>query len=282
MRHCLMVGLMALFALPALAQPPNDLLERGRYLVEVTGHCANCHASRAADGRPIPGRDLAGGWVIREAGLDAVVPNITPDPETGIGKWTEAQIITSIREGRRPDGSIIGPPMPIEFYRNLSDRDVAAMAAYLRTVPPVRNAVTERSRYPFPLRPYGPPVTAVPEPADDPVARGAYIAGPVAHCLDCHSGRLPNGQPDPARPGAQGLAFTGPWGTVVSRNLTSHPQAGIGRWTDAQIIRALREEIGGDGRPLMPPMGRGRVWAAMSERDMTDLIAYLRSLRPLE
>ena len=281
MRIPILAGVLALFAAPALAQTPADVLERGRYLIEVAGHCANCHASRAPDGRPIAGRGLAGGWVIQEGPVRAVMPNITPDRETGIGAWTDAQIGIAIREGRRPDGSLIGPPMPVDFYRGISDADLAAMVAYLRSVPPVRNAVTERSSYPFPLQPH-PPAGTVPPPADNAVARGAYLAGPIAHCLDCHSGRLPNRQIDPARPGAQGLSFTGPWGTVVARNLTPHPVTGIGGWTEAQFARALREEVGGDGRPLMPPMGRGRVWAALTDRDVADLHAYFRSLPPLE
>ena len=67
----------------------------------------------------------------------ANAPNITQDKVTGIGSWTDAQIIAAIREGRRPDGSIIGPPMPIGLYRGLSDTDVNAIVAYLRTVKPV-------------------------------------------------------------------------------------------------------------------------------------------------
>ena len=96
----------------------------------------------------------------------------------------------AIRDGRRPDGSLIGPPMPMELYRGFSDRDVAAMVLYLRSAPAVRNLVVERSTYPSALIPYGPPVTDVPDPpADDPVKRGAYLAGPVTHCLYCH-GRI--------------------------------------------------------------------------------------------
>lgn len=277
--------LLWLLALPwsvaALAQ--TDQFERGRYLVEVVADCGACHASRGPDGARLPGRGLAGGWVIEEPGMRAVVPNITPDNETGIGRWTDAQVIASIREGVRPDGSIIGPPMPIGMYRGLSDRDVAAMAAYLRVVTPVRNAVSGRSTYAFPLPPsYGPPVGQVSGPADDPVSRGAYLAGPVAHCMECHSGRRPDMQIDPARIGAQGLSFTGPWGTVVARNITPHPTAGIGRWTDAEIQRALTEEVSADGRRLMPPMARGGVWSGMTEGDLNDLVAYLRSLPPLE
>lgn len=282
MRHWVLAGWLAFGSLPAVAQAPPDLVERGRYIVEVVGHCGNCHATRGPDGRPIEGRGLAGGWVIGEGAMRAVVPNITPDAETGIGRWTDAQIVAAIREGRRPDGSLIGPPMPIAFYSRISDGDMNAILAYLRVVPPVRHAVTERSSYPFPLRPHPAVTGPVPGPADDPVSRGAYLAGPVAHCLDCHSGRLPDNQIDPARPGGQGLSFNGPWGTVVARNLTPHPELGIGSWTEARFARALREEIGGDGRPLMPPMGRGKVWARMTDRDIADIFAYLRSLPPLE
>lgn len=285
MRRWLAAGWLALCSIPAFspawAQAPAELVERGRYIVEVVGHCGNCHATRAADGRPIEGRGLAGGMVIAERGMRAVVPNITQDRETGIGGWTDEQIVTAIREGRRPDGSLIGPPMPIGFYRGISDRDVQAIVAYLRSVPPMRHA-TGPSRYPFPLQPYPQVQGPVPGPADDPVSRGAYLAGPVAHCLDCHSGRLADGRIDPARPGAQGLAFEGPWGTVVARNLTPHPELGLGRWTEAEFARALREEIGRDGRRLMPPMGRGRVWAQMTDGDIRDIFAYLRSLPPLE
>ena len=130
-----------------------------------------------------------------------MVPNITPDPETGIGRWTDAEVALAIREGRRPDGSIIGPPMPIELYRGIADRDLAAMVAYVRSVPAVRNAVG-KSRFDIPLPPtYGPPVGEVAAPADNPVARGAYLAGPVGHCIECHTPMGPDGRrtgPGPA------------------------------------------------------------------------------------
>src|SRR5215469_8807224 len=81
----------------------------------------------------------------REVGR-VVMPNITPDPETGIGKWSDAEIVVALRDGKRPDGSIIGPPMPILMYRQLSDLDAAAIAAYLRSLKPVKNALA-RSQY---------------------------------------------------------------------------------------------------------------------------------------
>ncbi|WP_372618421.1 c-type cytochrome [Falsiroseomonas sp.] len=275
MRWMLGAAVAALcFAAPgaALAQEAA-LLERGRYLVEVTGACGNCHTPMGPQG-PLPGRHLAGGTVFDEQPFRAVAPNITPDPETGIGRWTDAQIATAIREGKRPDGSIIGPPMPMAFYRGLADRDLAAMVAYLRTVPPVRNAV-EKSVYRIPLPPsYGPPVASVAMPAEDPVARGAYLAGPVAHCLECHTPMLPNGHSDMTRLGAGGMVFRGPWGETVGRNITPHA---LRDWTDAEIERAIRTGVSRDGSRLRPPMA---FWAYqhMSPRDMGDLIAYLRSM----
>ena len=80
--------------------------------------------------------------VFDEPPFKAYAPNITPDRDTGIGKWTDAQLVKAIREGVRPDKSLIGPPMPIEFYRHLSDADLAAIIAYLRAQP----AVKQRSR----------------------------------------------------------------------------------------------------------------------------------------
>jgi mono/diheme cytochrome c family protein len=257
---------------PAHAQDAA-LLERGRYLVEVTAACGNCHTPMGLQG-PLPGRHLAGGMVFDEPPFRAVGPNITPDPETGIGRWTDAQLARAIREGIRPDGTLIGPPMPFAFYRGLADRDLAAMIAYLRTVPPVRNT-TEKSVYRITLPPaYGPPVASVPPPAENAVARGAYLAGPVAHCLECHTPMLPTGQHDMARLGAGGMEFRGPWGVSVARNITP---AALGSWSDAEIERAIREGVSKDGRQMFPPMAFA-AYRHMSAQDMGDLIAYLRSM----
>jgi mono/diheme cytochrome c family protein len=227
---------------------------------------------------------LAGGRIIVDRGFRAVVPNITPDPDTGIGRWSDAEIAAAIRDGRRPDGTLIGPPMPIALYRGLSDHDLIAMVAYLRAVPPVQHAVTERSTYPFPLTADGPPVAGVPDPPkDDPVARGAYLAGPVAHCMDCHTPPLPGERRDWSRIGAGGVPFEVPGGTAVARNVTSSKEYGIGGWTEEQIIRALTQGISADGHRLAPPMsGRAAIWAQLTERDQHDLVAYLRSLPPQE
>jgi mono/diheme cytochrome c family protein len=154
MRLVIVLGLYLVAASPVVAQPP---IERGKYLVEVLGACGNCHSPKQPGGE-VPGKHLAGGFEIKEAFGVAVAPNITPDAETGIGKWTDAEIILAIREGKSRGGRPLGPPMPYDLYRSISDADVRAMVTYLRTVPAVKNEVA-RSRYTVPLpTSYGPPV----------------------------------------------------------------------------------------------------------------------------
>ncbi|WP_448202648.1 c-type cytochrome [Azospirillum sp. sgz302134] len=254
-------------------------LERGKVLMNGIVACGNCHTPQGPDG-PVKGMELAGGTPFVEQPFTAYAPNITPDPETGIGRWTDAQIVAAIREGRRPDGSVIGPPMPIAFYRDLSDSDVQAIVAYLRSVPAVRNAVP-KSEYRMPLpASYGPPVGSVPDVArTDRVAYGAYMAGAQGHCLECHTPMLPDGRRDMARAGVGGQSFAGPWGVTVARNITQDKEHGIGAWTDAQIKRAITEGVRPDGTRLNPPMGY-HFYKSMSDEDLSTLVAYLRTLPP--
>src|SRR5215469_18119831 len=141
------------------AEPP---LERGTYLMTSIVACGNCHTPKGPNGKAIAGKELSGGNPIVAPVFQAIPGNITPDKETGIGNWTDDQIVDAIRNGKRPNGTTIGPPMPIAYYRNLSDSDVRAIVAYLRTVKPIKNK-TEKSTYKIPLpAQYGPTVTSVP------------------------------------------------------------------------------------------------------------------------
>jgi mono/diheme cytochrome c family protein len=278
------LSLISWSAVSAAEQPDSALVERGRYLVEVAAFCGACHAARGPKGEPLQGMELAGGRVIEDRGFRAVVPNITPDLETGIGRWTNEQIAAAVRDGHRPDGSLIGPPMPVESYRGISDRDLTAIVVFLRTMPPIRHAISERSHYPFKLTSHGPAVVSVPDPPkDNPVKRGEYLAVHLAHCMDCHSPQLSEGKRDAGRPGAPGVVLEGPWGSVQARNISSHPEHGIGRWTDEQILRAITQGKSADGRQLAPPMAaRAPVWSKLTEPDKRDLVAYIRSLPPQE
>ena len=277
--HSLVVafGALAFAAQPALSQDAK-LLERGTYLMNSIVACGNCHAQRDKQGRPIAELGLSGGGVFDEKPFKAYAANITPDPETGIGKWTEAQLMRAIREGIRPDGSLIGPPMPIHMYRGISDDDARALVAYLRAQPPVKNVVP-KSIYHIKLpRSYGPPIkkTIVAPSRNNQVKYGAYLAGPLGHCIDCHT-PYTDGRMDMQRIGAGGAPFTGPWGVSVSRNLTP---TGLKQWSDAEIAHAIREGKSRDGSPLKPPMAFGW-YKNINDQDMAAIVAYLRSLKPL-
>ena len=276
-RIALLFALALGAAVSARAETP---LERGTYLMRGIVACGNCHTPKNADAKPIAEQELAGGFVIELPIFRAVASNITPDKETGIGNWTDDQIIDAIRNGKRPDGTIIGPPMPIPFYRDMSDTDVRAIVAYLRSVRPIRNKV-DKSTYNIPLPPaYGPPVTHVPDvPSSDRIAYGHYLAGPLGHCLDCHTPRLPAGTNDMTRVGAGGEelpAFIG--GTVISANLTPANEQGIAHWTDAQVKAAIQLGIRPD-RPLVLLMAFDW-YKNISDADMDALVAYLRTLKP--
>jgi mono/diheme cytochrome c family protein len=252
-------------------------LERGTYLMQSIVACGNCHTPKGPKGE-IPGMELAGMAPFEKTpGFDANAPNITPDPETGIGTWTDEQIIASIREGKRPDGSIIGPPMPIGLYRGLSDKDVEAIVAYLRNVKPVKNEIPP-SVYRIPLPPaYGPPVVSVPEPdRNDQLAYGAYLAGPAGHCVECHSPLTPKG-PDLANNlGAGGFEFHGPWGVSVSSNITP---TGLMDRSDDEIKAMITRGVRPDGTKMLPPMGYA-YYANISDADLDAIVAYLRTLPP--
>jgi cytochrome c553 len=209
----------------------ETLIERGSYLVNTIGACGNCHARDTAFNRTL---DLAGGATEDREFGHVVISNITPDPETGIGKWTQAEILVALRDGKRPDGSIIGPPMPIPVYRQLSDHDAEAISAYLLSLKPVKNPLT-RSQYTITLPPsYGSPITHVDEPVTtDKVAYGSYLVG-FGHCVLCHT------PPGDDKPFNMSLAFAGGrefprYGDIapsVSRNITPDPEDGIGKWRD--------------------------------------------------
>jgi mono/diheme cytochrome c family protein len=268
---CFLVSLIA--GAPARAE---TLLERGTYLMQGIVACGNCHTPKGPQGE-LAGMELAGSLVLDMPEFTAFAPNITPDIETGIGGWTDTQIVTAIREGKRPDGTIIGPPMPIALYSRISDRDVQAIVAYIRNLKPVKNVVP-KSVYNIPLPPaYGPPVTSVAEVArDDKLAYGAYLAGPLGHCIECHSPMGPHGPDWEHQLGAGGFEIPGPWGVSVSANITPTALASV---SDAHIKQAITQGKRPDGSPMLPPMAYS-YYRNITPEDLDALVAYLRSLPP--
>lgn len=259
---------------PAVAQAP---VERGEYLVRGVMGCGNCHTPLGPEGF-VADQELGGRLVEENEAFTAYAPNITP--AGAVGGWTDAELARAIREGLRPDGSLIGPPMPYAMYRGLSDEDLAAVVAFLRTLPPVENEVP-KSEYRIPLPPaYGPPVTSVAAPAPGATAEyGAYVAGPLAHCMECHTPMGPQGPLLDSALGQGGFVFRGPWGESVASNLTSHPD-GLADYSDAEVADMIVKGVRPDGSAMMPPMPYPFL-ARMTEDDLGAVILYLRSLPPL-
>ncbi len=264
----------------ATAAVAETAVERGRYLVNTIAACGNCHTPFEADGRPALTRELSGRFVIDIEPFEAHAPNITQDKETGIGTWTDEQIIRAIRDGIRPDGSLIGPPMPVPLYRYLSDTDAKAIVAYLRTVKPVMHKEKKSvHRIALPVS-YGPPVDHVPDvPEGVTAVYGAYLAGPVAHCIECHSPRGQHGPDWENQLGAGGGTFPGPWGISVAPNITPHKD-GIAHYSDAELTKIITTGTRPDGSKMFPPMGYA-YYAKIKPDDLAAIILYLRSIPPL-
>jgi mono/diheme cytochrome c family protein len=258
----------------AFAEPS---LDRGEYLVRGPAGCGNCHTPQGPNG-PDMANELGGFMVEKSDLMEAWAPNITPGGR--VAEWSDADLAKAIREGIRPDGTVIGPPMPIGLYRGLSDDDLMSMVMFLRTVAASDNVVPA-STYNIPLPPaYGPPidsVAAVPEGVT--VEYGAYLAGPVAHCLECHTPMGPQGPMLDTHMGAGGFAFHGPWGVSVSANLTSG-EDGLAGYTDDEIRTMITTGVRPDGSRMLPPMGYG-YYANTKPEDIDAIILFLRQLPPL-
>src|SRR5262249_19538175 len=122
-------------------------VERGAYLVKALGACGNCHTPHDAKNQPLPRMELAGRRGVDVAGAaNSGRPNPPPEKEAGSGRGTPGQIVNALRNGKGPEGSFTGPPMPIEWYAKLSDKDAEAIAAYLKSLPPIKHKVA-RSTY---------------------------------------------------------------------------------------------------------------------------------------
>lgn len=135
-------ALAAVIASPPAGAVDSNLVERGKYLVTI-GVCTDCHTPGHFLGKPDMTRHLGGSEVGFEIpGLGVFYgPNLTPDETTGLGRWSEGDIVKAIRTGERPDGRMLAPIMPWAAFAKLTDADAKAIAAYLKSLPPVSNKV---------------------------------------------------------------------------------------------------------------------------------------------
>jgi mono/diheme cytochrome c family protein len=239
--------------------------------------CGNCHSPKGPPSA-VAGKEFTGGPPFDLPPFTVTPSNITQDKETGIGTWSDADIKKLLRTGVRPNGVPIASIMPVGFYGIITDGDMDAIVAYLRTIKPVSNKVPDpvyrmaapAQIFPGSERPYTEAVMS------DPLKKGFYLAT-IGHCMECHT-PMTKGHRDFANDeGKGGTEFPGPWGVSVSRNITSSKAKGVGDWTDAEIKRAVTQGVDKDGNHLKPPMGYG-YYAHMTDADINDVIAWLRTV----
>jgi mono/diheme cytochrome c family protein len=273
-----------------------ERVEHGRYLVESVLGCMDCHSRRDMSrfGGPLAGPAGAGGECLGpEAGAPGRIcaPNITPDSETGLGAWSDGEILRAIREGVDRQGQALFPMMPYTEYAALSDEDARAVVAYLRSLPPVKNAVPD-SELGFPVSFFikmapQPLAGPVPEPdRADRVAYGKYLAR-VGGCQFCHTPIDDKHRPLAGQEFSGGHDFKLPGGAVVrSANITPHAtglggrdeEAFVGMFKAFALPEADLPRVALGQNTAMPWLSL----AHMTEPDLRAIYAYLRTVKPID
>ena len=213
-------------------------IERGRYLT-IAGDCAACHTL------PGSGYDFAGGRAIETPFGQILTPNITPDPETGIGAWTDEEFVNALTKGTGRDGTRLYPAMPYTYYTKLRRDDALAIRAYLNTVPAVRNPVNPNQLpFPFNIRAsligwntfFFTPGTFHPNPNKSAEwNRGAYLAEGLTHCGMCHTPKNFLGG-DKTDESLRGYVLQG-W---LAPDITTNSRQGLGDWSVEEIATYLK------------------------------------------
>lgn len=255
---------------PEEVAPPagtgEQSVERGRYLVRAA-NCLSCHTARG-------GEPYAGGRPIPTPFGTLFSSNITPEPETGIGRWSADDLWRALHEGKSRDGSLLYPAFPYTHYTRMRRADADAMFAYLRTLDPVRNANRPHEmRFPYDTRPllagwralyFDPGTFKEDAKRSEQWNRGAYLVEVLGHCSACHGER---GGPMPMQ-------------TWYAPSLASDRDTGLGAWEVAEIVELLKTGVA----------PRGAVFGPMAEvvrdslqyltgEDLTAMAVYLKSQR---
>jgi mono/diheme cytochrome c family protein len=305
-------GAAWLFGMLPRTQPPSELrvaatpeqVERGRYLAINVLQCVDCHSVRdwtkyggppiepIGAGRPCMDRKTpTAGVNVNQEYFPGVlcIRNITPDRATGIGEWTDGEIIRAVREGIGRDGRGLFPIMPYFIYRHLSDEDVQAVVAYLRTLPPADSGIKPERQIEFPLNllvrlwpePLAAPVVA-PDRTKDRLAYGEYLAR-IARCEFCHTPREPN-----AMEGFEGRRFAGGMPFFLGKervmypmNLTPHA-SGLGGWTREQFIARFRAHATPQTvTPAQNTLMNWNAFAGLTDDDLNLLWDFFMTLPPV-
>jgi mono/diheme cytochrome c family protein len=270
------LALVAPFA--ALAQASESLVERGEYLTRAAD-CAACHS--LPDGKP-----FTGGRQFKLPFGVLYSPNITPDKETGIGLYTDAQWLRMLRRGVARGGKHLYPAMPYPTYTQLSDDDALAIKAYLFSLSPVHAAPpANRMAFPYSQRWLmvfwnlfnNPDARLQPDPSKPADwNRGAYLVEALGHCQECHT----------PRNFMQGLSSRHFAGTVqvgwLAYNITSDPVHGLGAWSEPALAEYLSTGQAPGHGPASGPMAEAVEYSLryMTPADISAMVTYLRSIPP--
>jgi mono/diheme cytochrome c family protein len=264
----------------------REQIARGKYIFGAAAGCA-CHT--------VPKQPLNAGGRKYEGPFGTVYSaNITPDLATGIGKWTDEQIITAIRAGRRPNGERLVPVHPYTVFNGMAEQDLKDVVAYLRSVPPV-DKPTPAKKITVPMfesvfLPAWLATFAAREtpPASAPtsgIARGEYLTRAVSHCGECHTPRTITMAVDNSRFLAGAPKGKGPEGSAVP-NITPDRDTGIGSWSEEQIA----DYLGTGNRPdgdvaggLMAEViqGTSAGFKDLTAEDRLAIAEYLKSIPPI-
>lgn len=249
------------------AAPAGDAVN-GQYIATLTGGCG-CHFNSDLNAMA-GGREFTGTFGIVNAA------NITSDEATGIAHDSDEVLVALLRTGQESeDGevNVLSPIMPYKTFSILSDKDAYDIVAWMRTLPPVENAVAERqlTAEPEPWTPANPPAAESPT---EPVARGEYLVK-LANCGGCHT---PKG--DDGAPKADMLLAGQPLRGDFASNLTPDEETGIGSWTVEQISTLLRTGTTPEGTQLEGAMAQQveRRFSKLTEDDAAAIAAYLKSI----
>ena len=262
-------------------------LARGQYLSNNLLGCFECHGEHEWTRHDAPLIESTRGVGYSEfpmAGLPGRVipPNITPDPETGAGRWTDDMLARAVREGVAHDGHALFPFMAYPDFRYLSDEDLASVIVYLRSIPPIRKALPSTeiiSPVKYLMRSAPQPIAElVPEPdLSTPVKRGQYLVT-VAGCRDCHTPQA-KGQPIRGLEFAGGFILEGPWGRVASANITPD-SSGISYYDEALFMEMIH--TGYVKARMINQIMPWEDYRRLTDEDLKGIFAYLRTLKPVK
>lgn len=273
----------------------QKVIDHGEYLTTNVAMCVHCHSQRDFTkyaGPVVPGTEGGGGLLFDEKfGLPGKIysKNITPDNETGIGTWTDDELIKAITQGISKKGDTLFPLMPYPHYNRMAKEDLLSIIAYIRTLKPIKNKVPARQLM-MPIAAAYPgqflqaSVDGNIKPSEgDIVNYGGYLVG-IADCGTCHSPPTPQG-PDMSRMYAGGYPFKLSSNIVQSANITPDSATGIGTWTEERFLNKFhpyrKEEAynidPGKQNTVMPVIEI----AGMKDSDLKAIYAFLRTVKPI-